>query len=138
MNRSKKAIIAGAIAVGIGSGAVLFTPGGSNAAGNVVLASVDWVTSQINPMKTKMTALETKLASQQQEIDSLRAQINNNPPATPPTEGQLPSVVYTVNASAPIRSGASTNYKIIAAKPKGTALKVIDSVKISTVVWYRV
>ncbi|WP_053368283.1 SH3 domain-containing protein [Bacillus sp. FJAT-27245] len=144
MKRTKKLIAAGAIALGIGTGAVIFTPMGMNAAGNVVLASVDWVTSQVNPLKTRLTTLETKTADleakitkQQQEIESLRAQIGNQTPPPPPAEGQLPSTVYA-KGSVNIRSGASTEYKILATKPAGSALKVVGSITVSTGLWYRV
>lgn len=147
MKRTKKLIAAGAIALGIGAGAVIVTPMDMNAAGNVVLASVDWVTSQVNPLKTRISGLETKTADleakitkQQQEIESLKAQIGNGSPTPtppPPAEGQLPSTVYaksTVN----IRSGASKDYKILAVKPAGSSLKVIGSVTVATGLWYRV
>lgn len=146
MNRSKKLIAAGALTLSIGVGAVIATPQAMKASSNVVLASVDWVTSQLNPMKTKLTELETKIAAQQQEINSLKAQISQGgtPPVTPPptttqppTNGELPFAVYakgTVN----IRSGASTDYKVVATRTNGTSLKVIDSFKAATGLWYRV
>lgn len=134
MSRTKKIVVAGALTLGIGAGAYMFTPKGMDAASNVVLASVDWVTSQINPMKTKIADLESKVASQHQEINNLKAQISKlgNP------AGQLPSTVYTVKSSVTIHSGAARNYKVIATKPAGSALKVVDSVNISTGLWYRV
>ncbi|MGN7175954.1 peptide-binding protein [Paenibacillus sp. FSL R5-0490] len=136
MSRTKKLIAAGALTLGIGAGAVLFTPNAINASSNVVLASVDWVTSQLNPMKSKITELESKLASQQQEINNLKSQIGN--PTTPPAEGQLPSAVYVTKSSVNIHSGASTDYKVVATKAMGSSLKVIDSFKASTGLWYRV
>jgi uncharacterized protein YgiM (DUF1202 family) len=139
MNRSKKIAAIGALTLGIGIGAFMFTPQGMNASSNVILASVDWVTSQINPMKTKITELESKIASQQQEINSLKAQISQKGnPTTPPTNGQLPTTVYTVKNSVTIHSGATRNYKVIATKPAGSALKVVESYNTSTGLWYRV
>lgn len=144
MNRSKKLILAGALTVGIGTGAVMFTPQAINASSNVVLASVDWVTSQLNPMKTKLSQLEAKIASQDAEIKNLKSQIADGgsgstpvPPVTPP-QGQLPSVVYVSKASAKVHSGATASYKVVATKSKGSSLKVIDSHTGSTGVWYRV
>ncbi|MBS4190240.1 SH3 domain-containing protein [Bacillus sp. FJAT-49705] len=141
MNRSKKLIVAGALTLGIGTGAIIFTPQAMNASSNVVLASVDWVTSQLNPMKSKITELENKISSQQQEINNLKSQIGTNPgtpPTQPPVEGELPSVVYAANASVNIHSGASKNYKVVATKTKGTSLKVIDKFNAATGLWYRV
>jgi uncharacterized protein YgiM (DUF1202 family) len=138
MKRSKKLLMAGVLTLGMGTGAVLFTPQGMNASGNVVLASVDWVTSQLNPVKTKISELESKLAAQQQEINNLKAQIGDttNPPTTPPT-GQLPSVVYA-KGTVSVHSGATKDYKVIATKPAGSSLKVIDSFTGSSGLWYRV
>lgn len=142
MNRSKKLIVAGALTLSIGAGAIISTPDAMKASGNVVLASVDWVTSQLNPMKSKMTELESKIALQQQEINSLKAQIGatpSTPPPTtqPPTNGELPSAVYakgTIN----IHSGATRDYKVIATRTNGSSLKVIDSFNASSGLWYRV
>jgi len=142
MNQSKKLIIAGALTISIGVGAIISTPQAMNASSNVILASVDWVTSQLNPMKTKITELETKISSQQQEINNLKAQIGTsptNPPTTPqpPTNGELPSAVYakgTVN----IHSGATKDYKVVATRTNGSSLKVIDSFTAATGLWYRV
>ncbi|EIJ80500.1 hypothetical protein PB1_09072 [Bacillus methanolicus PB1] len=136
MSRIKKIVAAGALTLGIGAGAYMFTPKGMDAASNVVLASVEWVTSQINPMKTKIADLESKVASQQQEINNLKTQISKI--GNPPANGQLPSTVYTVKSSVTIHSGAAKNYKVIATKPAGSALKVIGSFHASTGLWYRV
>lgn len=142
MNRSKKVIAAGVLTLGLGAGAVISTPQVMKASSNVVLASVDWVTSQLNPMKTKISELESKIASQQQEINTLKAQVSQpgttTPPVvTPPVTGDLPSSVYakgTVN----VHSGATKEYKVVATKTSGSLLKVIDSHKSATGLWYRV
>ncbi|ESU34132.1 hypothetical protein G3A_02365 [Bacillus sp. 17376] len=138
MNHTKKLLVAGMITVGMGSGAFLFTPKEMDASGNVVLASVDWVTSQLNPVNSKISELESKLAAQQQEINNLKAQIGSttNPPTTPPT-GQLPSVVYA-KGTVSIHSGATKDYKVIATKTAGSSLKVVDSFTGSAGLWYRV
>lgn len=139
MNRSKKIVMTGALALGIGAGAFMFTPQGMSASSNVVLASVDWVTSQLNPMKSKITELETRIAAQQQDINYLRSQLGNtsNPPTTP-GQGQLPSYVYVEKSSVKIHSGALTSYKVVAYKSTGATLKVIDSFTNSAGLWYRV
>ncbi|MBY0123487.1 SH3 domain-containing protein [Bacillus sp. S/N-304-OC-R1] len=147
MNRSKNIIVAGALTLSIGAGAILATPQAMKASSNVVLASVDWVTSQLNPMKTKLTELENKINSQQQEINSLKTQLSQvgtnpvTPPPTttePPATGDLPSTVYAANATVNIHSGATKDYKVIATQTKGTSLKVIDKFNSATGLWYRV
>lgn len=143
MNRSKKIIVAGALTLSIGIGAIISTPQVMKASSNVVLASVDWVTSQLNPMKTKITELESKISLQQQEINSLKAQIGTPPTTKPPTtqppvDGALPAIVYAAQERVNIHSGATKDYKVIATRTKGTSLKVIDSFKSSTGLWYRV
>lgn len=137
MNRSKKLIVAGVLTLGIGAGAIISTPQAMKASTNVVLASVDWVTSQLNPMKTKITNLESTVASQQKEINNLKEQLSQIGTPKPPT-GELPSAVYAAKATVNIHSGASTSYKIVATKTKGTSLKVIDSFNAATGLWYRV
>jgi uncharacterized protein YgiM (DUF1202 family) len=148
MNRYKKVFVAGALTVGIGAGAVLFTPAGMNANTNVVLASVDWVNSKLNPVNTKLTslqsqinALETKNTAQQKEIDSLKAQIDSKTPPTttnPAPSTNLPSYVYTTKSTVKIHSGALRTYKVVATKSKGASLKVVSSFKSTSGLWYRV
>ena len=150
MNRSKKFIAACTLAIGIGAGAVIFTPTGINASSNVVLASVDWVNSKINPINTKVSSLESKITnlektinSQQQEINNLKAGNGSSTPTTPTTpttpEGtEVPKVVYINKSSANVYSGASNAYKLLATKTKGTSLTVIDSFTSPSGIWYRV
>lgn len=137
MKNSKKVIAGLSLAIGIGAGAVIFTPSAINASSNVVLASVDWVTAQINPVSSKVSTLETKINSlqitvneQQKVIDSLKA--GNSNTATP-------SAVYVSKSSAYIYSGASTSgYKLVATKYQGNSLTVIDTFTGPTGLWYRV
>ena len=140
MKNSKKLIIAGALSLGIGAGALLATPLGSQAANNVVLASVDWVTSQITPINSKITNLENKLAAQEKEITSLKAQLSQGGTTPPPptNEEQASTKVYVSKSSATIHSGATKDYKVVSTVSKGTSLKVIDSYTASTGLWYRV
>jgi uncharacterized protein YgiM (DUF1202 family) len=142
MKKYKKLIVAGALTVGIGAGAVIFTPSGMNASSNVVLASVDWVNSKLNPVNSKISTLESKLNSQQATITKLQQEINklkgsNDSVATPSNSG-TPSIVYVSKSSIKVHSGATRSYKVVATKSKGTSLKVIDSFKSSSGVWYRV
>lgn len=149
MKKYKKIVAAGALSVGIGAGAILFTPAGMNANSNVILASVDWVNSQLNPVKTKLSALETKVntmqtkistlesqnAAQQQEIESLKAKVGST---TPPPSSTLPSYVYPTKSSITVHKGATRSYAVVATVSLGTTLKVVDSFKSSSGTWYRV
>lgn len=153
MKKYKKIIAAGALSVGVGAGAILFTPAGMNASTNVVLASVDWVNSQLSPvnsklsslesrvnsMQSKITALESQNAAQQNEIDSLEAKLGGGtttPP--PPTTGTLPAYVYPNKSSVSVHRGADRSYAVVATVSAGQTVKVVDSFKASTGTWYRV
>jgi uncharacterized protein YgiM (DUF1202 family) len=138
MKRSKKIIAACSLTVGIGVGAILFTPNGINASSNVVLASVDWVDSVVNPINTKVSTLTTNVTSLEGKINTLQQQINNLNGGTTPESPGIPSVVYVSKSSAAVHSGASTTYKLVATKSIGTSLPVIDSFSGSTGLWYRV
>lgn len=138
MKKSKKLVAGLSLTIGIGAGAVMFTPSAMHATSNVVLASVDWVKTQIDPINTKVSSLDAKITSlqatiteQQKEIDSLKAGSGTTTPTTP-------TVVYVNKSSVRIYSGASTSYKVIATKYSGNSLSVIDTFKASTGLWYRV
>ncbi|MBH0169339.1 SH3 domain-containing protein [Fictibacillus sp. 18YEL24] len=128
----KKRWVAGVLGTALTFGAVAGT---TSAEGNVLLASVEWVNAQLNPMKTKVTSLETKVAQQQTEINQLREAIANG--STPPP-ATLPDKVYVSSSVAKIRSGATTEYKVLAEKPYGSTLSVIDKFESSNGLWYRV
>jgi uncharacterized protein YgiM (DUF1202 family) len=128
----KKRWIAGILGTALTFGAVAGT---TSAEGNVLLASVEWVNAQLNPLKSKVTSLETQVAQQQQQIKELRDAIANG--STPPP-ATLPSKVYVSSTSAKIRSGATSNYKVIAEKPYGSTLNVIDKFESTSGLWYRV
>jgi outer membrane murein-binding lipoprotein Lpp len=152
MKKYKKIIAASALSVGVGAGAILFTPTGMNASTNVVLASVDWVNSKLSPINTKISSLETKVnsmqtkitalesqnATQQKEIDSLEAKIGGTTTTPPPANSTLPSYVYTTKSSVTVHKGADRSYAVVATKAANSTLKVVDSFKASTGLWYRV
>jgi SH3-like domain-containing protein len=148
----KKVLAVAALSIGIGAGAILTTPTGMKASSNVVLASVDWVNSKINPISSDLNDLKVKVNSQQATISQLEKTINNqqnqidslkgsNESSSTPntnTNTNLPSIVYVNNSSATIHRGASRTYTVVATKSKGSALKVIDSFNSSAGLWYRV
>ena len=141
MKKAKKILVAGTLTFGIGTGVFLSTPQGIDAASNVVLASVDWVTSQLKPINSKITNLEKQVANQQKEIDLLKAQLSQNNPTPPPSNeepGEIPNTVYISKSAATIHSGATKDYKTIATRTKGSSLKVIDSFNSASGLWYRV
>jgi uncharacterized protein YgiM (DUF1202 family) len=132
-NKGKNVIIASAIAFGVGIAA--FNPISINASTNVVIASVEWVQSQLNPINSKISQLESKINSQQQEINNLKLQIANGTVTQTPS---LPSTIYISSTTATIHSGATKSYRIVATSNKGTALKVIDTHQSTSGLWYRV
>lgn len=128
--KQKKWAVALGLAIGTVTGSMFFTPSIMKASEEVILASVDWVTAQLNPIKSQMTELQTKIAAQQKEIDSLKQQLAN--------QAALPSNVYVTKNKTAIRSGASTSYKIVAYKNAGDSLKVISALSSAQGVWYYV
>jgi hypothetical protein len=104
----KKKIVALCAALFIGFIGGVFTTK-SEAASNVLLASTEWVLSQINPMKDRITTLENQV--------SQLSNGNTNPQV--PVQG-VSDVVTT--ASTPVRRGASSTETIFFTAPAGTAL----------------
>jgi uncharacterized protein YgiM (DUF1202 family) len=131
----KKRWAAGLLGIGITFGALTT---GTSAESNVLLASVEWVNAQINPMKTKISALETKVAQQQAEIDRLKSSGSTGGTTTPPPTTTMPSKVYVKSTTAKLYSGASTSYRLVAEKPYGSNLTVIAQFNASTGLWYRI
>jgi uncharacterized protein YgiM (DUF1202 family) len=131
--KTKKWAISIGLTAGMIVGSVLFTPSVMKASENVILASVDWVTSQLTPIRSDINALKAKVEQQQKEIDSLKQQLANKSPTI-----SSPSTVYVTKNHVAIRSGASVKYKVIAYKNTGDALKVIDAFTSSQGLWYRV
>jgi uncharacterized protein YgiM (DUF1202 family) len=129
-----------ALVLGVVLGISILFPLGTSANSNVLLASVEWVTSQLNPIKSKINSLESKINSQQTEINTLKeqvAELSGSDPSTPPPS-TLPSEVFVNKSSATIHSGATREYKILATKTFGTSLKVIDDFTSGSGLWYRV
>ncbi|KZE64224.1 hypothetical protein AWM68_14080 [Fictibacillus phosphorivorans] len=132
----KKRWAAGLLGVGVIFGSFAT---GTSAESNVLLASVEWVNAQINPMKTKISTLETKVAELQTEVERLKTTGSTGGTTTPPpTTVALPSKVYVKSTTAKLYSGAATSYKLVAQKPYGTAMNVVAQFKASTGIWYRI
>ncbi|MGG3798935.1 SH3 domain-containing protein [Metabacillus fastidiosus] len=125
MKKKNLAIVSSVFTAGILVGSLTPSTIGS-AAGNVVLASVEWVTSQINPLKTKVDRLET-------EVKALRQALENGEAVSP-----LPGQVYVNTASATVHRGASKSERVYATFTKGQTLKVIEEHLSSDGTWYRV
>ena len=132
MFKHKKALTIFTIVSFLIIGVISFSPGLKSAsATDVILASVDWVTSKLQPINSKIATLEKQINEQQKEIESLKAQLSNQ-------HEDLPRVVFVSDDKTTIRSGADPKYKIVATYLKGTPLLVIDKFFSSTGLWYRV
>ncbi|WP_416729645.1 SH3 domain-containing protein [Fictibacillus sp. JL2B1089] len=133
----KKRWAAGLLGVGVMFGSLTT---GASAESNVLLASVEWVNAQINPMKTKLSTLEEKIEQQQKQIEQLKSSgtkgDTSTPPSTPPDK--MPNKVYVNTSSAKFYSGAATSYKLVAQKGYGSTLSVVTQFKASTGLWYRI
>lgn len=118
-------------------------PSSTKADSNLLLASVEWVQAQLNPIQTKVTSLEKQVAEQKVLIEQLQKAVAEGggvvtPPTTPTVPGDLPSVVYTTTNSVKVHSGASRDYKVLATFGANKGLTVIDQHKSTSGVWYRV
>ncbi|HZH62822.1 MAG TPA: SH3 domain-containing protein [Metabacillus sp.] len=98
-----------------------------SAASNVVLASVEWVTNQINPLQSRVTKLES-------EVQTLRNAIKDGGGI----EDTLPSRVYVSSTTATVHKGATRDYAIVATFSKGKQLPVIAEHIGNDGKWYRV
>jgi uncharacterized protein YgiM (DUF1202 family) len=126
MKKTKLMIVSFVFLLGFVAGS--FMPFKSiSAQSNVILASVEWVTSQINPLKSRVDKLEAEVQALRQAL----ADTNLDIPTTP-------SKVYVKSMVATIHSGALTSYRIVSQKPIGTELKVIDQYDSKEGRWYRV
>lgn len=118
-------------------------PTSTKADSNLLLASVEWVQAQLNPIQTKVTSLEKQVAEQKVLIEQLQKAVAEGggvvtPPTTPTVPGELPSVVYTTTNSVNVHSGASRDYKVIATFGANKGLTVIDQHNSASGIWYRV
>lgn len=118
-------------------------PSSTKADSNLLLASVEWVQAQLNPIQTKVTSLEKQVAEQKVLIEQLQKAVAEGggvvtPPTTPTVPSDLPSVVYTTTSSVKVHSGASRDYKVLATFGANKGLTVIDQHKSTSGVWYRV
>ncbi|WP_391120291.1 SH3 domain-containing protein [Psychrobacillus sp. L3] len=142
----KKFISAIATILGLSLIVSMFIPTSTKADSNLLLASVEWVQAQLNPLQTKVNTLEKQLADQEAMIKQLQKAVaeGGNVVVTPPTptvpdiSTGTTSVVYTTGSSVKVHSGASSDYKVLATFGADKALTVVDQFKASTGVWYRV
>lgn len=120
-------------------------PSATKANSNLLLASVEWVQAQLNPINSKVTALEKQVAEQDAIIKQLQKAVAEGgtvvtPPTTTPPDPStgLPSTVYTTSSNVKVHSGATRDYKVLATFAANKGLKVIDQHKAATGIWYRV
>lgn len=145
----KKKFLATIVAI-IGLSLLVSTniPTSTKADSNLLLASVEWVQTQLNPIQTKVTALEKQVAEQEAIIKQLQKAVaeggavvtppSTTKPTTPDSSTNKPPVVYTTTNSVKVHSGASSNYKVLATFGANKALTIIDQFTAATGVWYRV
>ncbi|WP_298467116.1 SH3 domain-containing protein [uncultured Psychrobacillus sp.] len=142
----KKILTTIGVVLGLSFLIAINTPASTKANSNLLLASVDWVQSQLNPLNSKVTTLEKKVAEQDAMIKQLQKAVSEGGtvippiPSTPdtPTPGTLPSVVYTNTGSVKVHSGATRNYKVLATLTANKSLNVIDQHGTGANLWYRV
>ncbi|MCD7034463.1 SH3 domain-containing protein [Metabacillus sp. GX 13764] len=123
----KKTTIALVFGAGLLVGGAAAPLASTSAASNVVLASVDWVNSQLNPQKDRITKLESDVASLRQALEDTSTSI--------PT---LPSQVYVKSLSADIHSGALYSYRVVSSGALSQSLKVTQQVTAADGKFYRV
>lgn len=124
MKKVKIALVFGA---GLMIGSAVSPIGGASAASNVVLASVDWVNSQLNPAKDRITKLEGDVAALRQALEDTSTSIPS-----------LPSKVYVKSLSADIHSGALYTYKVVSTGFISQSLKVAQEITTADGKFYRV
>lgn len=117
-------------------------PTSTKADSNLLLASVEWVQAQLNPLQTKVASLEKQVAQQDATIKQLQKAVADGgtvvvPPVTtnPPTG--TPAVIYTTT-SAKVHSGATRSYKVISTIVANKGMTVIGEHKGADGVWYNV
>ncbi|MFJ8064208.1 SH3 domain-containing protein [Psychrobacillus sp. NPDC096426] len=133
---------------------LLFTitvPSATKANSNLLLASVEWVQAQLNPINTKVVALEKQVAEQDAMIKQLQKAVAEGgtvvtppstttptPTPTPDPSTGLPTTVYTTSSNVKVHSGATRDYKVVATYGADKGLAVIDQHKSTIGIWYRV
>lgn len=118
-------------------GFLILSPSMTKANSNLLLASVEWVQAQLNPLQTKVNQLETKIVKQEQEIKLIKdamANVNSQPEKIT----TFPVTIYTTKTSTTVHSGATKSYKVVATLPIGKALTATDSFSSTSGIWYRV
>ena len=119
------------------------TPTSTKADSNLLLASVEWVQAQLNPLQTKVTSLEKQVASQDVIIKQLQKAVAEGgsvvvtPPTTTTPSTETPAIIYTT-VSAKVHSGATRSYKVLSTIAANKGLTVIDQHKGADGIWYRV
>ncbi|WP_100374073.1 SH3 domain-containing protein [Bacillus sp. FJAT-45037] len=129
------------VAISVGASAILVVgamslPIKSDASSNVVLASVEWVQSQLGSVNSKVNQLESTVQRQQQEINSLKKALETGD--YQPPEATLPNQVYVSKSNVTVHSGATANYRVVSRPTMGTSLQIIDSHESTNGLWYRV
>ena len=137
----KKLIATTGVVLGLSLLLLINSPISTKANSNLLLASVEWVQAQLNPLQTKVSSLEKQVAEQDAMIKQLQKAVSEGggvvtPPTTP--EPAQPDTVYTSANNVKVHSGASTNYKVVATLAANKALPVIDQHKGANGIWYRV
>lgn len=118
-------------------------PTSTKANSNLLLASVEWVQAQLNPLQTKVTTLEKQVAEQDAIIKQLQKAVAEggsvvvSPPTTANPATETPAVIYTT-AIAKVHSGATRNYKVVSTIAANKGLTVIGEHKGADGIWYRV
>lgn len=148
VDKMKKKILATVgVVLGLSFLIAINTPASTKANSNLLLASVDWVQSQLNPLTTRVSTLEKQIKEQDALIKQLQKAVAEGgtvitPPTTTPTppdnSTDLPSVVYTNANNVKVHSGATRNYKVLATFTANKSLNVIDKHGSGTNLWYRV
>lgn len=140
----KKFLATIGIVLGLSLLLTITVPSSTKADSNLLLASVEWVQAQLNPLKTKVTALEKQVAEQDAIIKQLQKAVAEGgsvvtPPPTTENPGTgLPATVYTTSNNVKVHSGATRDYKVLATYGANKGLTVIDQHTSASGIWYRV
>lgn len=125
MKKKSMVVISSVFLTGFLIGSITPTKVGS-AANDVVLASVEWVQNQLNPLQSKVTKLES-------EVQALRKAVEEGGSVV-----TMPSKVFVSSTTATVHRGATRDYEVVATFTKGKELAVIGEHDGSKGKWYRV